>query len=150
MTSTNELLARLDRDPAPGWRPSPGDAVAGQVVEVTSGTSDYSDAYPIVVLRKADGNEIAVHCFHSVLRREVAKRGVRVGDTMAVRFLGRHQSKTGGSAYDAYRMVVEQSRANAELAATAALRAAGSSPAAVRSAAVPVPAVDYEDGEEPF
>jgi len=139
--TTNNLLDRVNREPAPGWKPNPGDAIIGTVVDLDSMTSDYGDPYPVVVIAGDDGTETSLHCFHSVLRREVAQKQVRPGDRLAVKYLGTHESRTGGKPYEAYRVAVEKSAQNIAVEAAAA---------AVAARTVATVTDEPDDGDPPF
>lgn len=90
-------------DYAQGWRPSPGDKVSGQIVDIAATDGGYG-VYPIVTLRSEDGGEVAVHAFHTVLRRELARRRPVVGDELEITYLGKQQGKSGTQGYDGYRV----------------------------------------------
>jgi hypothetical protein len=48
-------------------------------------------AYPVVTIRSEDGAEHAVHAFHSVLKRELARRHPKPGDPLAITYEGKKQ-----------------------------------------------------------
>ena len=84
MSSLND---DLDRGNAPGWTPQPGDKVVGRVVAMDTRVGKYSK-YPIVTMKRESGEEVALHCFHFVLRRELAKFEPKVGDELGVLYEG--------------------------------------------------------------
>lgn len=92
-------------DFAPSWRwEQPGDGVEGIVVTVTSRVHDnHPEGYPIVTIRQANGEDIAVHCMATVLKNEVNERRPRAGDEFAVVFDGKKTSGAG-RAYNAFRV----------------------------------------------
>ena len=92
----------LNREFAPAWRPDPGDAVIGEVAEISSREGGYG-AYPIITLTVADGTRLAVHAFHSVLLSELKKIKPQVGHRIGIKYVGRPQGKN----YDVYRVATE-------------------------------------------
>jgi hypothetical protein len=95
---------RLDADYAPAWRPDPGDKIEGEVVAIAERAGEY-DPYPIVTVRRSDGEEFAIHAFHTVLAGEFAKLQLKLGDKIAVKYLGKKQNRAGNGSYHAYRVV---------------------------------------------
>ena len=96
-----------ERNFAPAWRwEHPLDGVEGTVVAIDRRVTDnHPDGYPIVTLRQEDGTDIAVHALHTVLKDEVEKRNLRVGDIIAVVYDGKKASSgTSGRSYHAFRM----------------------------------------------
>lgn len=87
---------------AQGWRPTAGDKVAGAIVDIAATDGGYG-IYPIVTLR-TDSGEVAVHAFHTVLRRELARRRPSVGDELEITYLGKQAGKPGSAGYDGYRV----------------------------------------------
>lgn len=96
---------RISRDAEP-WKPDEGDFVIGVVLDVQTREGEYGD-YLLVTLETDDGREVEVHGFHTTLRNELMKLDPRVGDELAVRYLGKKTSATGASYY-AYRVVIER------------------------------------------
>jgi hypothetical protein len=88
---------------AEGWKPSPGDRVQGVVTDVTATDGGYG-VYPVVTLRTPDGSEVAVHAFHTVLRKELARRRPGVGDELDITYLGKKSGGRSDRGYDAYRV----------------------------------------------
>lgn len=94
------LAERIGQDPEP-WKPEPGDTLVGTVIEVTTRESEFG-VYPLIGVMTEDGGEYYLHCFHTVLTREIARRRPKIGDTIAVRFRGDHER-----GYKDYRVLVE-------------------------------------------
>jgi hypothetical protein len=94
-TPTRSLEERLDSN-AEAWRPKPGDKLIGVVVDIGSRTTEYG-TYAIVTLRDKAGDEYAIHAFHTVLANEFAKRPLRLGERVGVKYLGK--SDKGYQAY---------------------------------------------------
>ena len=84
------------------WRPEPGDTVTGTLLNVEAIDPNGNGVYPVVTL-KTDGGDIAVHAFHTVLRRELARRRPKVGDELTIVYQGK---RPGGknNEYHAYRV----------------------------------------------
>lgn len=99
---------QLDVDYAEAWKPGDGDKLVGIVVDVSERDGTYG-AYPIVTLRTAEGDELAVHAFHEVLANELARIAPKPGDEIGVKYLGKHPER----GYHRYR--VRRSGATAEV-----------------------------------
>lgn len=84
---------------AEGWKPSPGDEVAGRVIDIAATDGGWGP-YPVVTLAGEDGVEVAVHAFHDVLKSELARRRPKVGDELSIKYLGQPNGKN----YHAYRV----------------------------------------------
>lgn len=110
------LEDRLESGLPSAWRPDQEDAdmLIGEVVEIQIGTSDYG-RYPIVVIRKDDGEEKAVHGFHTVLRNELAKNQPQVGERTGIKYLGDVETKPGSKfkSFKGYRVQVEREKGSA-------------------------------------
>lgn len=89
---------------AEGWKPEPGNAVKGVVTDIAA-TDNGWGPYPVLTLKREDGSEIAVHAFHDVLRKELARRRPGVGADLEITYLGLKKPKGGsGNGYHAYRV----------------------------------------------
>jgi hypothetical protein len=110
---TRTLQDRLDAS-AEAWRPNPGDKLIGTVVDVDLRASDYGDPYPIVTVQRDDGTEAAFHGFHTVARRELAKKQPQFGDQIGIKYVGKGEpAKPGMSGAELYKIVVEHDDAPA-------------------------------------
>jgi hypothetical protein len=87
---------------AAAWRPAPGDTIIGELADVGERDNGYGP-YPILTLLTDDG-AISVHCFHEVLRSELAKLSPQVGECIGIKYIGRHPEKS----YHQYRVSVER------------------------------------------
>lgn len=89
------LDERIALTNAPPWRPSQkGDRIENvTVVGLKMMPSEYG-AYPKVVYRTQDGEYIAVHAFHTVLRNNLAEIGTDIGQVQNLVYLGRPLSNT--------------------------------------------------------
>lgn len=94
---------RLDSFPT-GWRPAVGDTLIGTVTEVSTRESEFGGAYPLVVVATEDGDEVAIHGFHAVLKNELARLRPKEGDKMGVKYHGKDDK--GG--YERYRVIIER------------------------------------------
>ena len=99
--SRRSLAERLDTT-AEAWKPEPGDKIVGEVIDVDSRTTEFG-TYPIVTLRTDEWEELAIHGFHTVLKREFSKARPEVGDRIGVKYLGKHER-----GYESYRVVRER------------------------------------------
>lgn len=110
-----EALKRLEeRAQAPaaeGWRPEPGDTLTGRVMEIDSGSSEFG-VYPLLTIRKTNGQEVAAHCFHTVLQNRIEhliETGkLHEGSLISIKYLEQTEStKKGQSGAHIYKVVVE-------------------------------------------
>ena len=101
--SARSLQDRLDSS-AEAWKPNVDDSVIGTVLAVDERTTEFG-TYPIVTLMTDDGDEVAVHAFHTVLKSEFARRPPVDGERLGIKYLGK--SPKG---YEAYRVVWENTR----------------------------------------
>lgn len=110
------LEDRLESGLPSAWRPDQEDpaVLIGEVMDIEVGESDYG-RYPIIVVRQADGEEKAVHGFHSVLQNELMKHKPQVGERVGIKYLGDVETKPGSKfkSYKGYRVKVERDQATA-------------------------------------
>lgn len=105
MTPTERTISdRLDHC-AEGWRPEVGDKVIGTIVELDETDGGFG-TYPVVTILTDEGDEVAVHGFHTVLKNELAKKRPKVGDRIGISYGG----KAKGKSYERYRVILEQDR----------------------------------------
>lgn len=89
-------------DFAEAWRPEVGDVVEGKISSLSVGHSDYGQ-HPIIELTKEDGTRVAIHAFHTTLRNKLAEVKPKVGNTLAVKYFGEVEPKSGkGPSYHKY------------------------------------------------
>lgn len=80
------LLDELDREKV-AWQPQPGAKVAGKVFAITTATSEYG-SYPMVTIDPGpDEPLVDVHCFHSWLKSDIVRMGVRQDDLIGIKFI---------------------------------------------------------------
>lgn len=120
---------------AEGWRPEPGDRLIGVVTDISAGHSDYGADYPIVTLELADGSEVAVHAFHTVLRNEIAAKSPQVGDRLGVKYHGERVSKNGSTSFEHYVVAIERAAGNPTPTFESAPASMATSPSPVQHAA---------------
>jgi hypothetical protein len=84
-----------------------GESVVGTLLDLALRDSDYGDPYPVVTIETADGREVDVHGYHSVLRNRLLELDPRPGDQLGIKSLGKRTSKSG-STYNDYRVVLER------------------------------------------
>jgi spore germination protein YaaH len=102
-----KMQERLSKN-AEGWMPKPGDMVTGDITDIDFFTGDYG-TYPILtIMDEETGDEIAVHCFHTVLKNEIAKKQPAVGDYCGIVYHGKKEGKRGGGSYESYRVRFER------------------------------------------
>src|SRR5829696_3645548 len=91
MNSTSDSTEHND-DHAKAWRPEPGDQITGKVVGISSRVGYNDKPYAILTIRCADGTEAAAHCFHTVLKRELASYKPTVGELIEITYKGMQQT----------------------------------------------------------
>lgn len=102
--TTEQQTQAVEDDHAAGWRPNPGDRVQGIVTSVVGVDMGYG-TYPVVTIKQADESEVAVHAFHTVLRRELAGIRPEPGDDLDITYLGKKtEGGSFGKGYDNYRV----------------------------------------------
>jgi hypothetical protein len=100
------LADQLDSEFAPGWKPEPGDKIEGVITGLSEREGNFG-TYPIVTIRQDNGEEIAAHCYHAVLAAKFAELRVKVGERVALKYMGQ-VAKAGGGTYHSYRAVVDR------------------------------------------
>lgn len=140
------LEDRLNQEAAPGWRPEPGEQLVGTIVEISSATGDFGE-YPLLVVEKTDGTgDVAVHCFHTVLKSEVAAKRPSEGDKIGIKYLG----IPTGKKYESYRVVLDRQTPAASTDWDAVGRQAAQEAVDDGNTAAVAPAAVHPFGEEPF
>jgi len=97
-----DLGARVDSFPE-GWRPEPDEKIVGTVDSVDEFEGKFG-AYPVLTIIEDGGGDVSVHCFHTVLKREVARQRPEPGDRIAIKYFGRDEER----GYERYRVIVEK------------------------------------------
>lgn len=116
VTSSSESLAKLlemvDKDVI-AWRPEAGDVVAGTLRDISDSSENEFGSYVILMIETPTGKLVNVHCFHTVLRRDVERRlqrgTLKTGDEIAIKYIGEAEmAGKGKSAANLYRVVVNR------------------------------------------
>lgn len=102
--SKSTIDDRLDAAYAPAWRPDVDDKLSGEVVALSERDGGYG-SYPILTIRRDGGEELAVHAVHQVLSSQLAELRPKVGDRIAIKYLGKIANKAGTGSYHGYRAV---------------------------------------------
>jgi hypothetical protein len=92
------------------WRPAPGDKIIGELTEFDTRSSDYGEPYPILTLLTDEGEEYAIHAFHTMLRNAVERKNPQIGDRVGIAYFGPAEKPAapGMSPAERYRMIVER------------------------------------------
>lgn len=92
-----------------GWRPEVGDILIGDVLNMElAGHHSRWGTYPLLTIRQLDeaGTITLWHAFHQVTRNELENKGVRIGDRIGVKYLGKEAVKGNDELeYDNYRIL---------------------------------------------
>lgn len=86
-----------DQEYAPSWQREETPEISGRIVQVDSRTNEWG-TYPILTLEDEGGTQLAVHCVHSVLRREIARNydpTSIIGQQIRIKYLGRSVVQSG-------------------------------------------------------
>lgn len=98
-----DVAAEMSADYAPGWKPEPKSVLMGNVVSLDLAYSEYNpDGYPVVTIRSEQGEDTALHCFHSALNTRIKELKPAVGEYVQVLYKGKQTSKDGKREYQAY------------------------------------------------
>lgn len=114
--SLRKLLTQVERDVIP-WRPEPGDKVGGILVDIADSAEGEYGSYIILTIERPDARLVAVHCFHTVLRKDIEKRlqrgTLRMKDEIVIVYLGEASTSgpSGRSAANLYRVGVNRPEA---------------------------------------
>jgi len=109
--NNNDRFDDLERQAAQefprSWVPSESDpSIVGEFRRLEQGTTAYGPAR-IVVIRTKDGAERSIWLFHAVLKNEFSRVRPKVGELVAIRYLGKKQGAAGQS-YEAYRVIAQR------------------------------------------
>lgn len=101
-------IDRLLDSEIPGWKPEPGDKLVGTVVNLeTGGEGSTFGSYPLLTIAlDGSGELLMVHAFHSVLRRELSRKSVGMGDRLGIKYIGVREGGEFGK-FESYRVVVQ-------------------------------------------
>ena len=106
------LITQVERD-VTAWRPEPGDSVYGVFRDIDDSSEGDFGSYPILIIESTSGRLVAVHAFHTVLRRNIERklnRGIlRIGDEIAIQYRGPvGEGKGGKNPAEMYRVAVHR------------------------------------------
>jgi hypothetical protein len=90
----------MSDDFAPGWQPEIDVPLEGNITAISEREGRYGP-YKIYTIEN-DGEEVAVHAFHSVLANEL--EAVEVGNQVEITYLGKRPTKSGDKTFHAYRV----------------------------------------------
>jgi hypothetical protein len=102
------------------WRPekdAEGDhdnPVTGILRSVETGSTAYGE-YPIIVLEKENGDEVAIHAFRTVLLNEFTRKKPRAGEKVSVWFGGKQKTKDGKRDFVTYKVKVFREAENGDV-----------------------------------
>ncbi len=93
-------------EPRSSWRPEPGDVLVGVVHEIDLRATKFDPTVPVLTFEEDETGElIDVWCLHAVLRNELARKSVQLGDRVAIRRL---QDSSEG--YKRYKVLVDREK----------------------------------------
>jgi hypothetical protein len=105
------MLDQVDQE-IHAWIPNPGDKVFGVVSDISESSEGDFGAYPIILIKTPSGKFVHVHCFHTILRREIDRRVSRgqlgVGDLIAIKYEGEGEASKGKQAARVYRVAIRR------------------------------------------
>lgn len=106
-----ELAKLLAQPPAKGWQPNVGDMLTGTVLEIDTGDAGGFQSYPLLTIQKDNGEVVAVHCFHSVLKNRVehliASGKLLEGSKVGIVYQGKAEGAGNYDGYEQYRFIVK-------------------------------------------
>jgi len=98
---------------AVAWRPDDPKAdgnhdnpIEGVLTGVEMFTGGEWDDYPILFLELDNGEQVAVHCFRTLLKNKVIELAPKYGERLKIGYGGEHKPKGGGRAYHLYRVAI--------------------------------------------
>lgn len=110
--SLQKLLDLVQKDVV-AWRPEPQDYVGGILRDISESSEGDFGSYIILLIETPSGTLVQVHCFHTVLRRDIERRlqrgTLKTGDEIAILYVGEAaQAQKGKNAANLYRVVVNR------------------------------------------
>jgi len=91
-----------------GWQPKPGDKLTGTILTRSTSDAGGYGSYPLLEILTDDGQGIALHCFHTVLKTAVERWDPKPGEYVGVKYLGKLEGRGSFEGYEDYRMVVRR------------------------------------------
>lgn len=96
-------MAEMNLDQAAGWKPEVGDVLVGEVLDVTRAVNFNQDGYyPIITIKPdrgssrpinsvdedySQGDPVAIHGFHTVLRNRLIELKPLVGERIGIKYV---------------------------------------------------------------
>lgn len=106
-----DLAKLLSQPPAAGWQPHPGSMVTGTVEEIDETDAGGFGTYPVVTILKDNGQSVAIHCFHEVLKNRITSLinsgRLTEGSKIGVVYYGKTDGGSFGG-YENYKVVVKR------------------------------------------
>jgi hypothetical protein len=112
-----EAEAALDGDEqeyAPAWKPQPGEALIGRVVRIEREVETRYAPADVFTIETRGGDRHAVWGTRTVLRNELRDADPKVGEHVAIEYLGLRESAAGTN-YHAYRLAVDRPEKRGDL-----------------------------------
>lgn len=110
-TAMEEMEYQLGLDYAPAWRPEDdGASILGVISAISMGHSEYG-TYPIVTILTNDGEMLAVHGFHGVLKERLIELRPKVDEVIGIKYLGHvlpDDGEKGVNDYYAYKVIINR------------------------------------------
>ena len=91
----DQLLADIEREPT-RWPQEPGDRIVGTLIDRSLQDTNRGDSVEVLRIEDKEGVE-EIWCSPKVLKRLVREKDPRVGDYVAVKYLGEAESRNGFS-----------------------------------------------------
>lgn len=105
-----DLLDSIDESGATPWKPqNAGEGVQGKVTGTSTVSSEYtSEPIPVVEVVDGNGEAWSIRGYASVLRNEINKANPQPGDTFAVKYFGKKETKNGQGSYHHYMVAIRK------------------------------------------
>jgi hypothetical protein len=104
------LHAEVAREFPPAWMPVAGEEIVGKVVEFNESVETKQGPVAVVTLEGPNGGRRCVWLVHRVMRREVIKTGLHLGDHLLIQCIGMTESRGGGNSYMNYKVAAHPPR----------------------------------------
>lgn len=110
-----EMELQLAQDYAPAWMPEEGDSILGVVASVSIGPDNGFGPYPIITILTGEGELVAVHAFHTVLKDRLVDIRPKVDEIIGIKYLGHvlpEEGSKGVNDYYAYKVLINRPAAD--------------------------------------
>jgi hypothetical protein len=88
-TEMEAFLLRKALNNAPAWMPEKGDILVGEVVGLRMGNDNGYGTYPVVIYKQDDGEFIALHAFHTLIREQLREAKTVIGKRQMIAYDGK-------------------------------------------------------------